>query len=163
MPVRAVSKDQEGEAEVEEHTAEEISIEAGHVRSMLYYFLNQFYDPSLQEPFRNTQLYGVKFDWDLEHNVYTYASVRKMIGRIREYARLLQTDYDNPVLDALKAGFRPGQFDTGYDSYQEQPDRETVIRKNIYVAIAFYAHFCDRMEVMLKNAPQFEFISFMGP
>ena len=163
MPVKAISKEQEWEAKVEEYRPEQISIEEDDVGSMLYYFLDQIYDSSLQEPFRDTRLNGLDFEWNLEYNVFTYDSIRKMIETIQEYTYLLQTDYDNPKLDELKACFHPSQFDSEYYYYQERPDEEATIRKNIYVAIEFYKRFCDRMEIMMKNAPQFNLISFMGP
>lgn len=163
MPVKSISKEQEWEVKVEEYRPEQISIEEDDVGSMLYYFLDQIYDSSLQEPFRDTRLNGLDFEWNLEYNVFTYDSIRKMIETIREYTYLLQTDYDNPKLDELKACFHPSQFDSEYYYYQERPDEEATIRKNIYVAIEFYERFCDRMEIMMKNAPQFNLISFMGP
>lgn len=163
MPVKAISKEQEWKVKVEEYRPEQISIEEDDVSRMLYYFLDQIYDSSLQEPFRDTRLYDLDFQWNLEYNVFTYDSIRKMIETIREYTYLLQTDYDNPELDELKACFHPGQFDSEYYYYQEQPDREATIRKNIYVAIEFYERFCDRMETMMEYAQQFNLISFMGP
>lgn len=163
MPVKAISKQEEWNARVEEYRPEEISIEECDVDGMLYYFLDQVYDPSLQEPFRDMRLYGLDFEWNLEYNVFTYESIRKMLSLIREYTQLLQTDYDSPKLDALKECFYPGPFDSEYYYYRERPSREEVIRKNVFVAIDFYERFCNRMERMMKYAPQFDLISFMGP
>lgn len=163
MPVKAISKPQEWDIHVEEYRQEQISIEEDDVGSMLYYFLKQVYDPSLQEPFRDMRLYGLDFEWNLEYNVFTYDSIRKMLSVIREHIQLLQTDYDNPKLDELKDGFYPSQFDSEYYYYRECPSKEETIRKNIYVALDFYERFCNRMESMMKYAPQFDLISFMGP
>lgn len=163
MPVKSISKKQEWEVKVEEYRPEEISIEEDDVGSMLYYFLDQFFDANLQEQFRDTRLYGLDFEWNLEYNVFTYDSIRKMIAKIREYTKILSLDYDNPVLDELKEKFYPSQFDSEYYYYRNPPKKEDVIRENIYVAIEFYERFCNRMESMMDNAPQFNLISFIGP
>ncbi len=39
----------------------------------------------------------------------------------------------------------------------------TIIRNNIYVATDFYRRFVWRIKAMMKNAPDYDLISFMGP
>jgi hypothetical protein len=163
MPVKAISKSQGWKVDVEEYRPEEISIEEDDVGSMLYYFLDQIFDPALQEPFRDVEMEGLNFKWNLEYNVFTYDSIKKMIATIREYAQLLQSDYDNPKLAPLKEGFYACQFDREYYYYKERPSEDETIRNNIYVAIDFYERFCNRMERMMEHTPQFGLISFMGP
>ncbi|MBO4954013.1 MAG: hypothetical protein J6D04_02565 [Clostridia bacterium] len=160
-PIRAVGKGRK--IQIEKCGAEEISIEEDDVGSMLYYFLEQIYDSDLQKPFRNPSDCGLDFEWNLEHNVFTYKSIQTMIENIREHTRLLQTDYDNPILDELKEGFYPWQFDSGCLYCKGTPQGEEVIRKNVHVAVEFYERFCDRMESMMKHAHRYNLISFMGP
>lgn len=163
MPVKLISKHEEWDIDVEEYRDEEISIDEIYVYSFLYYFLEQYFDSSIQEPFRDTRIETLDFLWNLEYNVFTYDSIRNMLKKIREYSHLLKTDFDNPALNELKKRFSPSDFDNEYFRYKNPPGEEETIRNNIYVATEFYERFCDRMESMMAYAPQFDLISFMGP
>ena len=46
-----------------------------------------------------------RFEWNLEHNFYTYGTLRKMLKEIQETADLLECDWENPRLGEVKKNF----------------------------------------------------------
>ncbi len=146
MPVR---QDATLCSKVEEHTEEEISIEEDNVYEYLYYFLGKYFDNSFPYICRDSYCKD-GFEGNLEHNIYTYTDVKKMLAEIKGVARMLQEDFDNPMLDGVKKRMR---FDR----------KNITTKESVSMAIDFYDRFCRRMEAMMKNAPQYELISFMGP
>lgn len=156
MPVR---QDPQADMCVEEFCREEISIEEYDVYELLYYFLYKYFDEDFPYICRD-QYCSSGFEWHLEHNIYTYDSISAMLSEIRQAAKMLQEDFDNPALDALKEKMCLGVYlpkDTPY------AQRNEALRGRIHLAVDFYDQFCRRMEAMMKNAPQYELISFMGP
>lgn len=151
---------------IEEYTVEEISIEEDDVWRFLYYFLEKHFDSQIQVTgFKENEIR--KFEWYLEHNIYTYDSVKKIIAEIRSTANMFRSDFDNPELSEIKERFNLYTFidEDSIDNVCELSDqqRNEVIRENIGVALDFYERFCRRMELMMEHAPQYNLISFMGP
>jgi hypothetical protein len=151
---------------VDEYAVEEISLEENNVFEFLYYFLEKYFDSQMQ-------VTGIEenkmreFEWNLEHNIYTYATVRKIIEEIRLTANMLRNDFDNPALAELKARFHLYTL-TENDSIdnvsgKNDRNRDEIIRDNIGLVLDFYERFCRRMELMMEHAPQYSLISFMGP
>lgn len=141
-PVRLARQGESSLFGVHECEREEVSIEEDYVDNYLYFFLEKHYDEALSEPFRGEDC-GPGFAWNLEHNVYSYKAVKKMLVEIRAAAALLSERPDAPKLLELKSCF---------GACNDLP-----------VVIDFYERFCRRMETMLRAAPDYEMISFMGP
>lgn len=147
---------------VEEYTTQEISIEEDDVFEFLYYFLLKYYDVNVSAPFRR-EYDPEDFEWNLTHNVYTYEAVKKMLADIREHVRLLQADFGDPQLDEWKERFRISSLVKDYYFLSQAQQNELTIRDHVNVIVDFYERFCLRMEAMMKYAPQYDLISFMGP
>ncbi|WP_426349762.1 hypothetical protein ACPWSR_00630 [Alloiococcus sp. CFN-8] len=161
MPVKQVERSDEYRFGVDEYRPEEISIEEDDIYEFLYYFLDKYFDSDF--PYTCREFCGNDFQWNLEYNIYTYDSIRKMIVDIREYLELLQKDFHNPKLETLKKYYRAYSFVQDYFHTKGLPSHDQIIRDNINVAISFYERFCRRMEAMMEYAPEYELISFMGP
>ena len=161
MPVKQVERSDENWTGVDEYCEEEISIEEGDMDEFLYYFLEEYFDPDF--PYTCRDHCGNGFEWNLEYNIYTYDSIRKMLSDIKEHSDLLKRDYDNPKLEGLKKYFHASSFLQDYYHIPNPPPDDEIIKDNIDVAISFYERFCRRMEAMMDHAPQYELISFMGP
>ena len=144
---------------------EEISIEEEDVRDFLYYFLSKYFDKELPCNGMRDDGFGNKvdyFEWYLTFNFYTYETMRKMLLEIDEVATLLETDYNNPVLDDIKKGYyifsMCSRDDPDYISHNN-----AAIEKHIHVVIDFYRRFTKRMRQMMDNNPNATIISVMGP
>ncbi len=137
-----------------------ISVYESDVQEFLDDFLYKYFDETIQE------LYGameIIFDW-YGKNLYTYESVRGMIADIRETARLLREDYENPQLDYLKSRFV--EFAAAAAASGEEPAVAAVPDKDsktVSIAADFYDRFATRMEVMLAESPDCDMIAFSGP
>lgn len=93
----------------------------------------------------------------LEFNLYSYYTMRKMIADMRLYADMLENDFDNPALDSLKTYFY-------YQSERKTAnEKQEEIKQHTSLAIDFYRRLSARLEAMMKNAPDYEFICFFGP
>jgi len=144
MPVKQYASRMEGCCGVEEFKQEEISIEEYDIFRYLYYFLNRYFDSTLPYVCRD-EWCGSGFQWNLEHNLYSYESMRRIITEIRKASEKLKNNYNDPSLEDLKSQMN-------VENCQEIP-----------AVLDFYDRFCRRMEVMMSNAPQYMLISFMGP
>lgn len=132
-----------------------IAIGDGAVDEFLHFFLNRFFDPSIQE---ND---SICFD-SYGGNLYSFDTIRNMVEEIRAASRLLQENYDDPVLDELKKEFSWSCYTE--KNWQEVSEEEkNKLRKNrVPMAVDFYERFCMRMEQMM-TCPGCDTISFAGP
>lgn len=146
MPVRLAKPGEDAFQGVNEFDAEEISIEEGDVYRYLSVFLNKYFDPELSEPFRDENC-GPGFEWNLEHNVYTYKIVETMLSDIREAA----------------VSFLRNDGDQAFDEVRSRFGKDDLSERGIQTVVDFYGRFCRRMEAMMTHAPDYELISFMGP
>jgi len=167
-----------------EHTQEEFSIDEDVVESFLWYFLVKHYNQNLSLAYRkldSDDYIDENFEWNLEHNVYTYDGLKEMLLDIRETSALLENDFGNPSLSELRKRFpcwanetafskawasicsgnnmgTGGKAkDTWWESDWEGKDTD------IGAVVDFYRRFCKRMEKMMESSPEFRDISFMGP
>ena len=165
-----------------EHKSEEISINEDAVEYFLQYFLLQHYNRNLSVKFKkldDPEYYNEDFEWNLEHNVYTYEGVREMLREIRETANLLEKDFHDSSLDKLKENF-PHWLNViawasfnDYRKNSEDGERTEWVRgkswescwenADIAAVVDFYRRFCIRMEKMMECSPEFCEISFKGP
>lgn len=166
MPVKHTEETKGYLNGVKEFRKEEISIDELDIGEFLYYFLIRYFDE--EYPYKDIRGDGVgnSFEWNLEYNIYTYETVNRMLADIEHCSKLLKTDYDNPELDELKKRFSYYTFDTDENKYKKKfsarKEKET-IRNNINLAVDFYDRFILRMKSMMKYAPDYNLISFMGP
>ncbi len=148
--------------------AEEISIEEEYVWHFLSCFLIKYYDKNLKQN-TDRKWCSNEFEWNLEHNCYTYSAIRTMLDDIRKVIKLLQTDYDNPYLAPFKERFCILYMlecnSPLHDKAMRVTDaeRNKMVRDNIQVVIDFYERFIVFMENILENAKDYNLISFMGP
>ena len=144
---------------------EEVSIDDGDVGDYLYWFLIDHFDPAMQKSFRQYGDCGslTDFEWNLEYNVFTYQSIRKMLQKIRRMTNLLEKDYDNPKLDSLKKNFSAYALVPNLRWKTAESEHPRLIKENIGQVVHFYRRFCNRMEQMMEHAPDYSLISFMGP
>ncbi len=151
---------------ISEYTVEEISIEEDDVSEFLYYFLEKHFDRQLQVTCLERREIR-EFEWNLQHNLYTYESIQKIIADIRATANMFRNDFDNSSLSEVKARFNLYTLtnDGSICNVSEETGqcRDEVIRENIGLVLDFYERFCQRMELMMEHAPQYNLISFMGP
>lgn len=166
MPVKHVPKSEEYWRGIQEHRQEQISIEEDDVGMFLYYFLDKFFD--LDYPYGDSrdEYCGSGFEWNLEHNIYTYETMNVMLAEIERCCDLLKNDYDNAELDGLKSRFYYYPFSPvriPLDRHLTKEEEQAIIRENIYVATEFYDRFVRRMRAMMESAKEYELISFMGP
>lgn len=140
---------------------EEFSIEEDDVWHFLSYFFFKYYDPELVYN-KNRYDSCIKFEWNLTHNFFTYQALVEMGKEILEVAELLQNDYNNSKLNDIKE-----RFSIYYMTSNDDPDHENVsesaIQKHVGVVINFYERFVKRISEMMKNNPNTNIISIMGP
>ena len=139
---------------------EMITINEMDVDDFLYSFLIRHFDEDYDYgEMRDEHSDG--FEYYSEFNLYTYGTVRKMIEDIKSYADMLENDLENPALDKLKDSIAHGGDDRQYPESKEE--KLKAIKENVPVAIDFYRRLSARLEAMMDNAPDYEFICFMGP
>ncbi len=184
MPVK-IESDRPGNNwinRVGEHKSEEISIDEDAVECFLQYFLRKHYNRDLSVKYKklaDPEYYNEEFEWNLEHNVYTYDGVKEMLYEIRESANILENDFHDSSLDELKGDFPHWPNDIAWASYcdylknNENGERAEWVQgkswescwtdTDIAAVVDFYRRFCTRMEKMMECSPEFCEISFMGP
>lgn len=140
MPIRQEQSGRLRTGKVTTLHTEEISIEEMDVLRYLSHYLYKYFDASFPYICRDDG--GEAFEWNLEHNIYTYDTVRRMLTEIREEISVLKAELQSPTSVGQK------DREAGWDTQ---------------VAIHFYERFCRRMEAMMKHTPRFQLISFMGP
>lgn len=184
MPVK-ITTDHSGNNRnyrIGEHKSEEISIDEDAVEYFLQFFLRKHYNRNLSVKYKklaDPEYYKEEFEWNLEHNVYTYDGVRKMLREIRESANLMEKDFHDVSLDKVKENFPHWLNDIAWASFgdyrknDEHGERAEWVRgkswescwedADIAAVVDFYRRFCIRMEKMMECSPEFREISFKGP
>ena len=165
MPIHHVDSTDDNPDGIEECVDEEISIGEDDISHFLSYFLEKYFDEKYDYQNARSNLCN-RFEWNLEHNIYTYETMEKMLHEIEEKANLLATNFEDkslvPIIDRLNYfDFIP--LDTeDYYNYTKKEELKT-IKENIFIATDFYSRFVRRMRSMMKNSPEYALISFMGP
>ena len=146
---------------------EKFVIEEGDIECFLFYFLKKYFDEDLlynRERYDECGGYIRHFEWYLTDNFYTYETLEKMCDEILDVARLLETDYDNPQLDGAKEFFSIFYLcDMEDPDYQNRNTSNEAIQRHIGVVTDFYRRFAKRLRKMMKNNPNANLISVMGP
>ena len=139
-----------------------ISVELCYAEQFLYYFLDGIFD----DDYPNRYLRegdSADAEWYLEYHVYPYKAVEDMLLEIEQYAHLLKTDFDHPKVSDLKKWFESSSFcldESDHQKFWTTEEKEMLIRENIGVAVDFYERFVLRMRKMMKEASDYDLISF---
>ena len=135
-----------------------ISIDETDIHEFLSFFLVQQFDPAIQE----------RDEWEENcfdsygHNYYTFETMRRMLKEIRSVSRLLQEEYDHPMLDDLKSRFTWYLYTPKNWKEVTETEKNELRRNRVPLAADFYERFCVRMEEMM-TLPGRNAISFAGP
>ena len=165
-PVRHTEVTEDNEYGIEECREEEISVEEDDAFYYLYYFLNKYFDKEYPYGEARPSYCEDGFEWSLEHNIYTYETVRTMLDEIEECAHLLATDFHNEKLNGLKNKVCHHPLDIESDAdFQQLPaeKQEKELANRIAGVCDFYERFVTRMRKMMDSASEYELISFVGP
>ena len=101
---------------------------------------------------------------DVRYNkVVSYELLRTILADIRLTIDLLKADYDDPRLTEVKEMFDPYSFDRMFVYEKPRPEDDMIMREHVDVVIHFYERFCWLIEKMMKNNPQYTFVSIWGP
>jgi hypothetical protein len=141
MPVRVIDyKDSASLDSVAKMRSAEISIEENDVDRYLTPFLYKYFDEELKA--NKKRRYVTGFEWYLEHNFFTYDSIRNILG---------------DITDTIEV------FSSGRETEYTKKLKET--NTEIELIIDFYHRFIYRMEYMMCVGKEkgFDLISFMGP
>ncbi len=113
-------------------------------------------------------MYEDTFDW-YGSNYYSFETARVMIAEIRSTAKLLNENFDDPSLDAVKSHFPECDYDST-EWNDETFTREMYTAKHINeyrrkilpTVLDFYNRFCTHLEKMIQ-IPGNDTVSFSGP
>lgn len=143
---------------------DEFSIEEDDVDCFLSYFLYKYFDKELTYNRRRYEYdtgYISDFEWYLTHNFYTYDKLKELLKEIDEIAALLEYDYNNTQLDAIKKNF--SNFYMRHQDDVNYINRDDTAKKHIFILIDFYRRFIKRINAMMENNKNTTVISIMGP
>lgn len=162
MPIKVLDEDyDEYFGNIKYIESEQISIDEDHIRSLLGEFVKKYLSRDLALQIWGTDCDFRGFEW-YGDNVYSYTTIKKMIADIKKVANLLETDYDNPLLESVKMHF--SYFDLTNDIKRLSPEQEAAyIKENIGIVTDFYRRFVKRMEMMMQRNPDCSLIVFSGP
>lgn len=161
-----------GEDEIEYRYAYRISIEEGDIECFLAYFFRKYFDASLPCNinrhdgcmFVKDRFGKVAFEWNLEPNFYTYIQAERMCSEIEWTADTLENDFYNPYLGPIMKS-----YSIFYMTDRDSPDRiagvtnPETIKRNIACVVDFYRRFTGYLRKMMKENPDVDLISIMGP
>ena len=162
-PVKPSGEEQSG---MDTLYPEQISIEEDDISRFLYYFLDKYFDDTIPYEQLTGEHRKPRFEWNLEYNLYTYETMDRMLQDIETCSVMLERQYDDPSLDELKENFEWFDFVFDDDKRNRKPseaEADDIIRDNIGILTDFYRRFVRRIRIMMQRAPEYKWISFMGP
>ena len=150
---------------------DEISIEEDYVFSYLAPFLKRHFDENHwcniardRVQYGETVRYG--FEWH-DDNFYYYDRLELMLCEIELVARLLEIDYDNPILDKYKENysiyFLLSNEERAKLNARGGGNHKKEIEKRKDRIIDFYRRFVSRVRKMMENYPETNMIDICGP
>lgn len=171
MPVRVIDYENTASRDnVAEMRSVEISIEEDDVAQYLTPFLYKYFDENLEANKNRQNVTG--FEWYLEHNFFTYDSMRNVLRDIKDTIDAFSSEQTNEhtVKFKKKRGTSTYQLDDTEDLTEEQTAEHNANKphkndtKNELI-LDFYRRFIYRMEYMIKVGEEkgYDLISFMGP
>ena len=132
----------------------------------LYEFFERYFDKNFPDDGLRQTFGEPGFEWNLEHNFYTYETIERLLQDMERFAELLRTDYDNPAVQRQKQFFNDWELlpTALYDKNNlTDAERERAVRENIGVVISFYERFARRLRSMMAAAADCDLITVMGP
>lgn len=172
MPAKVRFGDMITDDDVECQYDSEISIEEGYIECFLEYFFLKYFDRTLTCNknrhdgcmYLSERFGKAEFEWNLEHNFFTYEQITRMLSEIEWTAHTLETDIENPFLEPIKEGFSIFYMtERNSEDYKAGVTDTASLKRNIAVVTDFYRRFVRHMRDMMSNNPDFDIISVMGP
>ncbi len=136
------------------------SVSSIYVEVFLFHFLKKHFDPTLKynshrvTNWRN-DTYQCVFDELGGYNFYTYDTIRKMIIDLEETARLLETDFDNPLVAPIISRYEV--------CYLHAPDSEAwedgefgEVKDHVSVVCDFYRRVAKSLLYAIENSSEYD-------
>ncbi len=171
QPVKVLKDKCIGNNDVTECPEKEISLDEEDVHDFLCYFFRKHFDKTLvyncqrKEDCTENAVMKPYFEWYLTHNFYTYETAEKMCRDIEIFADNLE----RVGLDCIPDGFLKYwliRFNNNItiENWEQNIDalKPNVI-KNIPVVADYCRKVADAIRAMMKNKPDWQLISVMGP
>ncbi|SHI52806.1 hypothetical protein SAMN02745671_00866 [Anaerovibrio lipolyticus DSM 3074] len=158
MPVKIFNAKPDGDLRnIEFFPKGQISIDEDYIMCFLRVFVEKYLN-------KDFKVWGTHFDFEgfewWGENIYSYSDIKKMLKEITETAKLLEKDYDNPVLDKVKKDYNYHYLIYSHIPGLTEEGENNVIKKNIGVVTDFYRRFVKRIELMMKRYPDCTHIAF---
>lgn len=171
MPVRVIDYENTASLDsVAEMRSVEISIEEDDVAQYLTPFLYKYFDEELEANKKRQDVTG--FEWYLEHNFFTYDSMRDILRDIKDTIDAFSSGRENEYIIKLKEKRGTSTYQLVYakDLTDEQiaeynANRPKEDDTEVELILDFYRRFIYRMEYMINVGKEkgYDLISFMGP
>lgn len=165
-PVQKVWNSEHGKVVLRERADLQVSVEEMDFSAYLYEFFERYFDKNFPDDGLRQTFGEPGFEWNLEHNFYTYKTIERLLQDMERFAELLRTDYDNPEVQRQKQFFNDWELlpTALYDKNNlTDAERERAVRENIGVVISFYERFARRLRSMMAAAADCDLITVMGP
>ncbi len=146
-PVRVIDYEDSNDSDsVAQMESNEISIEEDDVDQYLTPFLYEYFDEEI--PANKHRRYASDFEWNLDHNFFTYDQMSNILKDIADTVEALVSGQETEYTKKLKSKKIATEDDT-----------------KVAVVVDFYHRFLYRMEYMMKVGKEkgYDLISFMGP
>lgn len=142
----------------------EISIEEDIIETYLYYFFKKYFDETLLS---NKYREGCKgFERYLEHNFFTFESMKEIIEDIKCLVNQIENDYDSIDKEILQRFTGSWYYVVDYDCWKENDIiKANIVKDNKDIIIEFYNRFIKYIENMIDEGKKngYDLISVMGP
>lgn len=161
-----------------EKLRDEISIEETDVDCFLAHFLLKYFDKTLPVNQERVDCYSDEgeydedeveylegFEWYLEHNFFTYDSIRLMLKDIEWTADILSQDYHSEQIEPITSTY--SKYHVNIYS-QDESNADSIVdaqsvEENAHIVIDFYKRFVVRVNKMLQNNPDTDLFCIQGP
>lgn len=160
MPVKLLNAEPNGDLrKIQFFPKGQISIDVDYIICFLRVFVEKYLNKDLYFKVWGNHFEFEGFEWFGE-NIYSYSDMKKMLKEITETAKLLEKDYDNPILDQFKKDYNYHYLIYSHIPGLTEEGENNVIKKNIDVLTDFYRRFVKRIEMMMKQYPDCTHIAF---
>lgn len=139
-----------------------LSVDDSLCRTFLSQMLYKHFNPRIQRRRDSWDDSLPTFDW-YGVNIYTMASMRSFIASLNRTAILLEQDYNNADLEAIKERYCPSDF--GCNTRLSPEERVVFIHQHIHIAVDFYQRFAHQLSVLLEEAYRegCDWVEVVGP
>ena len=162
QPVSVNEKTGDEDQKVDEYEEAEISIKNVFFEYFLLNIMKKYYDSNLiynqQRSIDSVIESNEVFEYCIVHNFYTYTCMKKMLKEYEDLIDLLETDDTELIKELYKKN-----FEGYYKATVGQNYTDDVYSKDCKMVRDFLKHFILHIHTMMKNNPQTNLISVMGP